>query len=84
MFVFGLAQNVVSGSAGIITGSLNMDMALTDLADQLETMGTGELMGLYLESAILSLTMKAISIVVFVIIYGRMIEIARLGPRQPA
>jgi hypothetical protein len=38
-------------------------------------MGTGELIGLYLESAILSLAMKAISLCVFIIIYGRMIEI---------
>jgi hypothetical protein len=75
MFIFGLAQNVVNGAAGVITGSLDMDLALTNLATQLEAMGTGELIGLYLESAILSLAMKAISLCVFIIIYGRMIEI---------
>jgi hypothetical protein len=75
MFIFGLAQNVVNNSAGVIGSSLDVDMALTNLAQQLEAMGIGELIGLYLESAILSLAMKAISLCVFIIIYGRMIEI---------
>lgn len=75
MFVFAIAQNVVNGSAGIIEGSLDMNLALTELEAQLAEMGTGELIGLYLESAILSLAMKAISLCVFIIIYGRMLEI---------
>jgi len=75
MGVFGLAQNVVNGSAGIINGSLDIDLALAELEEQLEAMGIGELLGLYLESAILSLAMKAISLCVFLIVYGRMIEI---------
>ena len=75
MGVFSLAQYVVNGSAGIIGGSLNMNLALTDLSAQLTTMGTGELIGLYMESAVLSLAMKAISLCIFIIIYGRMIEI---------
>ena len=75
MFIFGLAQQVVNGSAGVIGSSLNMNLAMTDLANQLAAMGIGELIGLYLESAILSLAMKAISLCVFIIIYGRMIEI---------
>ena len=75
MFVFGIAQNVVNNSTGVIGDSLDMDLVLTDLADQLDAMGTGELIGLYMESAMLSLAMKAISLCVFIIIYGRMIEI---------
>jgi len=75
MFVFGLAQSVVDGSAGIITGSLDMEMALTDLATQLEAMGFGELIGLYLQSMLLSFAMNVLSLVVFLIVYGRMIEI---------
>ena len=75
MGIFSLAQHVINGSAGIINGSLNMNLALTGLDTQLASMGTGELLGLYLESAILSLAMKAISLCVFIIIYGRMIEI---------
>jgi len=75
MFVFGVAQQAVNGSADIIGSHLDMNLALTELEAQLNAMGTGELIGLYLESAILSLAMKAISLCVFIIIYGRMIEI---------
>jgi len=75
MLIFGLAQNVVNGSAGIISGSLDINLALTDLALQLEAMGIGELIGLYFESMILSFSMNAMSVCVFLIIYGRMIEI---------
>ena len=75
MGVFGLAQHVVNRSAGIISSSLDMNLALTQLETQLAAMGTGALIGLYFESAILSLAMKAISICVFIIIYGRMLEI---------
>ena len=75
MGIFALAQNVVNGSAKVIGGSLNMNLALSDLAAQLNTMSIGELIGLFLESSILSIAMKAISLCVFIIIYGRMIEI---------
>jgi hypothetical protein len=75
MAVFELSQHVVNQIAGVIGGSLDMNLALTELEVQLAAMGTGELMGLYLESAALSLAMKAISLCVFIIIYGRMIEI---------
>jgi hypothetical protein len=75
MGIFELSQHVVSQSAGVIGGSLDMTLALTELETQLEAMGIGELIGLYIESAILSLAMKAISLCVFIIIYGRMLEI---------
>ena len=75
MFVFTIAQNAVNNSANIISHSLNVDVALTDLANQLAVMEVGELVGLYFESAILRFVMNAISICVFLIIYGRMIEI---------
>ena len=75
MFVFALAQNAVNNSAGIIAGSLDMPLSMAELATQLQAMGVGELIGLYFESAILRIVMNAISICVFLIIYGRMIEI---------
>jgi hypothetical protein len=75
MGVFAIAQHAVNNSAGIIGSSLNMDLALTQLDTQLAAMGTAELIGLYLESSVLSLAMQAISLCVFIIIYGRMIEI---------
>jgi len=75
MAIFALAQNAVNSSAGLIGGILDVDVAITDLATQLDAMGVGELIGLYFESAILRIVMNAISICVFLIIYGRMIEI---------
>lgn len=75
MAVFALAQNAVNGSAGIIGGSLDMNLALADLQTQLEAMEWYTLLGLYLESAIVNLVMQAISVCVFIVVYGRMIEI---------
>jgi len=75
MFVFGLAQQVVNGSASIIQNSLNLTVAMDSLTDQLSSLSIGSLLGLFIESGILSLGMKVISICIFIIIYGRMIEI---------
>lgn len=75
MGIFELAQSVVNASADVIGGSLDMNLALDELETQLMAMGVGELIGLYIESAILSLAMKAISLCVFIIIFGRMLEI---------
>jgi len=71
MAIFTLAQNAVNSSAGLISGSLNVNVALADLAAQLDNMEIGELLGLYLQSLILRLVMMAVSICVFLIIYGR-------------
>jgi hypothetical protein len=75
MAVFDVGQHVVNASAGVIGGNLDMNLAISQLEPQLLAMGKGELIGLYFESAILSLAMKAISLCVFLIIYGRMLEI---------
>lgn len=75
--VFGLAQNVVNTSAGVISNSLEVDgaAALAHLETLLQDMGVWELLGLWLETNILHLCITAITICVFLIIYGRMIEI---------
>jgi hypothetical protein len=77
MGVFGLAQEVVSRSAGVIQGSLsvNADGALADLRVMLEAMGTFELVGLWLETFIISLCLQILTVVIFIVIFGRMIEI---------
>lgn len=75
MGVFTIAQHVANGSAGIIVGSLNMGIALIDLEAQLDAMTTGRPIQFFLESSILQLAMQAITICVFLIVYGRMIEI---------
>jgi hypothetical protein len=77
MGVFELAQNVINQSAGVITGSLEVDgaAALANLEVMLESMDVWELLGLWLEVNILGLCLTAMTIVIFVVIFGRMIEI---------
>jgi hypothetical protein len=77
MGVFALAQQWVTASAGVITGSLDVgaDAALADLEATLQTMGVWELVGLWLESWIVGFCLTIMTIVIFVIIFGRMIEI---------
>ena len=77
MGIFSLAQQVVNTSAGIISGSLNVgvDAALANLSTMLQAMGVWELIGLWLETFIVSLCIWILTICIFIIIYGRMIEI---------
>ncbi len=77
MAVFDLGQYIVSNSAGVIAGNTNIDIssALTDIETTLEAMGIGELFLLVLETALVSLCMKVLSVCITVVIFGRMIEI---------
>lgn len=75
MGIFEVAQHAVNESAELITGSLDVNLAMFDLYNTLDAMEWGELLGLYMESFILSFAMKIMSLCVFIIIYGRMIEI---------
>jgi len=77
MGVFALAQQVVNSSAGVISGSLDIGAgaALANLEAMLQGMGVWELIGLWLETWIINLCLWILNIVIFVIIFGRMIEI---------
>lgn len=75
MAVFDVAQTVVANSAGVVNGNLDVSASMTDLQTQLEAMSVWELIGLWLETNIIYLCMWILSIVIFVIVYGRMIEI---------
>ncbi len=75
MAVFDLAQNVITQGSGIINNNLDVSASMSDLRSKLEAMGVWELIGLWLESNIIHLCMWILSIVIFVIVYGRMIEI---------
>ncbi len=75
MAVFDLAQNVITQGAGIINNNLDVSASMSNLRSKLEAMGVWELIGLWLESNIIHLCMWILSIVIFVIVYGRMIEI---------
>ena len=77
MAIFGVAQNVVSQSGGIISGSTSIDLstAIPDMEAQLEAMDLGPLLGLWFQSMVVGLTMNILSICIFLVVYGRMIEI---------
>ena len=77
MGVFDLAQSVVNSAAGVVVSDTSIDVStvLADLQTQLEAMDTGALLGLLFQSLIVRLAMPILSICIFVIVYGRMIEI---------
>ena len=77
MGVFDLAQNVVTQSAGIITGSLELgsDAMMDAIRASLDAMGIGELLGLFFEVQIVRLCMLIMSVVIMIIVWGRMLEI---------
>lgn len=76
MAVFDVAQHVVNSSAGIIAGDTAIDAtALEQLEETLNGMELGPLISLLMQSFVIQFTMSALAIVIFVIVYGRMIEI---------
>lgn len=84
MAVFDVAQHVVNESAGIISSDTAIDAGqLETLKDTLMAMELGPLFGLFLQSLIIQITMSALSIIIFIIVYGRMIEIYLMTSLAP-
>lgn len=76
MAVFDVAQQVISRSGGLISGSTSVsDATLAAMQATLEGMDLGPLLGLYLQTFVVQVTMLALSAIIFVIMYGRMVEI---------
>ena len=76
MAVFDVAQHVINASGGIIAGDTAIDASgLEALEETLQEMDLGPLIGLLLQSFVVQITMYALSIIIFIIVYGRMIEI---------
>jgi len=84
MAVFDVSQHVINNAAGLISGStaVTPDMMATLEAD-LQLMDIGPLLGLWLQSFVIQIVVVAINIVVFVIVYGRMLEIYLLSSLAP-
>ena len=84
MAVFDMAQNVVNASSGIISAGTAVDAStLEAMEETLMGMDIGPLLGLFLQSIIVQITMYALSIVIFIIVYGRMVEIYLLTSLAP-
>ena len=84
MAVFDVAQQVISRSGGLISGSTSVsDATLTAMQATLEGMDLGPLLGLYLQTFVVQVTMLALSAIIFVIVYGRMVEISLMVSLAP-
>ena len=77
MGVFDMAQSVVAQAAGIIGSDASIDISevLADMEPRLMEMDLGPLIGLWVQSLFIGITMWALYICIFIVIYGRMIEI---------
>jgi len=77
MGVFDVAQHVVSQAAGVIIGETALDIStlLGDMEASLMEMDIGPLFGLWFQSSLMSIIAWVLSICIFIIVYGRMIEI---------
>ena len=84
MAVFDVSQSVIADAAGLIQGSTDItpDM-LVELETTLEGMDLGPLLGLWLQSSVIGLTMQIMGIIIFVLVYGRMIEIYLMTSLAP-
>jgi len=84
MAVFDVCQTVIARSGGIIgTSTAVSDSAIAAMEATLETYDVGTLLGIYLTSFVIQLTLWILSIVIFVIVYGRMIEIYLMTSLAP-
>ena len=77
MAVFDVGQHLVNNAAGVINSnaSIDIDSSLDAMNASLQTMEVPELLLVVMETALVSMCMKIMSILITVILYGRMIEI---------
>lgn len=77
MGIFDAAQSVVNGAAGEMIGNTSIDISsvVTDLESRLMEMDVGPLLGLWFQSLFVGICTWAITICIFIVIYGRMIEV---------
>ena len=77
MGIFDVAQGVVNQASGIIIGDTSIDLSsvIPDMEEQLMEMELGPLFGLWFQSLFVGITMWALTICIFIITYGRMLEI---------
>ena len=84
MAVFDVSQSVIARAGGVIQGSTDITPTMLDnLEATLETMGIGALLGLFMQSLLIHVTMWALNIIIFVIVYGRILEIYMMTSLAP-
>lgn len=85
MGVFDVAQHVVNQAAGVIIGdtAMNVSELMGDIEARLLDMEIGPLFGLWFQSSLIGIIAWALSICIFIITYGRMIEIYMITSVAP-
>ena len=84
MAVFDVAQSVGAPSAGLVQGTTDITSnMLANMQATIEGMELGPLLGLWMQSFVVHHTMTALNIFIFVVVYGRMIEIYMLTSLAP-
>ena len=74
--VFDVTGYAIRQSGGLITGSTAIDAStITSMQSKLESMDVGVLFGIFLQSFVVQFLFNILSLIIFVIVYGRMIEI---------
>lgn len=77
MAVFDIGQSIVASASGVISGSASIDASsvIASMTTSMSTMELSELLLLMIETWIVSFGMKILSVIITVILYGRMVEI---------
>lgn len=85
MGVFDLSQTIVNRASGVIVGNtaIDFDSLIPDLEARLEAMDIGPLLGLWFQSLFVGICTWALSVCIFIICYGRMIEIYLVASVAP-
>ena len=76
MAVFDVAQSLVNQAAGVINTSAVVSVdQVAEMVALLEDKGIGELIMILLETSLVKISIQAISLIITVVVYGRMFEI---------
>ena len=77
MGVFDVAQSVVNSAAGSIGSNTAIDVnsVVANLEARLKEMDIGPLFGMWFQSMLMGIVTWVLTICIFIVIYGRMIEI---------
>ena len=76
MAVFDVAQEMIGKAAGVVGNSANITPGNFDaMVDALKTKELGTLIGIALETGLVKISLTILSVLITVILYGRMIEI---------
>ena len=76
MGIFDVSQSVVSSAADVIIGNTDVGLGtLEGFEESLKALDVGILLGIYLQSFLVEFCMWIMGMCIFVIVYGRMLEI---------